>query len=314
MKFIAATILFLLALLTGSFILTQFLAFVARRKLPANGKFTEVRGGIIHWTEQGKGETIILIHGLGGNNHNFNYMLPELSKKYHVISIDRIGSAWSTRQDFNYANLNAQADAIVDLIDQESFQRPLLIGHSLGGAFSLSVGIRFPDKVRGLALICPASMAIDATPDIFRDLEVSSSTGRVFLANFLSGPFGLMKQKKFLTELFKPEPITPGFDIKGGAILSRLPSQFQTTCEDLIAAKESQNDVVSKLGDLEVPMHVLFAEDDVILNAQHHGVAFCETTGARLVMIPKTGHMLPVTQPRICNNFIEDVMLATTNQ
>jgi pimeloyl-ACP methyl ester carboxylesterase len=29
------------------------------------------------------------------------------------------------------------------------------------------------------------------------------------------------------------------------------------------------------------------------------------------VIIPKTGHMLPVTQPKLCNKFIEDVMSAT---
>ena len=311
MKFVVITTLLLLVLLTLSFILTQLLAFNARRKLPAEGRFTEVNGGIIHWTEQGEGETIILIHGLSGNHHNFNYMISELSQKFHVVSIDRIGSAWSTRDDFSYASLDAQADAIVDFINKQSFERPLLVGHSLGGAFSLSIGIRHPDKIRGLALICPASMDVDNTPDIFRDLEIRSSGSRIFLANFLSGPFVLLRQNRFLTEIFKPEPITPDFDIKGGAILSRLPSQFQTTCEDLIAAKASQNDVVSKLTQLHVPTHVIFAEDDVILDAKRHGVAFSEATGARLVMIPKTGHMLPVTQPKLCNKFIEDVMLAT---
>jgi pimeloyl-ACP methyl ester carboxylesterase len=311
MKFVVITVLFLLVLLALSFIVTQLLAFYARRKLPAEGQFTEVNGGKIHWTEQGEGETIILIHGLGGNHHNFNYMVSELSRKYHVVSIDRLGSAWSTREDFSYATLDAQADTIVDFINKQNFERPLLVGHSLGGAFSLSIGIRHPDKIRGLALICPASMAIENTPDIFRDLEIRSSGGRLFLANFLSGPFGLLKQKRFLTEVFKPEPITHDFDIKGGAILSRLPSQFQTTCEDLIAAKASQNDVVLKLPQLNVPTHVIFGEDDVILDAQKHGVAFSQATGAGLVMIPKTGHMLPVTQPKLCNKFIEDVMSAT---
>ena len=311
MKFLVITVLFLLVLLALSFFVTQLLAFNARQKLPAEGRFTEVNGGKIHWTEQGEGETIILIHGLGGNHHNFNYMVSELSQKYHVVSIDRLGSAWSTREDFSYAPLDAQADAIVDFINKRNFERPLLVGHSLGGAFSLSIGIRHPDKIRGLAFICPASMAIDNTPDIFRDLEIHSSGGRQFLAHFLSGPFGLLKQNKFLTEIFKPEQITPDFDINGGAILSRLPSQFQTTCEDLIAAKASGNDVVSNLAQLNVPTHVIFGEDDVILDAKRHGVAFSEATGARLVLIPKAGHMLPVTQPKLCNKFINDVMLAT---
>ena len=308
MKFFILAILFPLAILTASFILTQLMAVLAKNKLPSTGKFTDVSGGAIHWTDAGRGETIILVHGLGGNHHNFSYMLSELSRKYRVISIDRLGSAWSTRNHFSYANLTSQADAIVEFIDQEKLHRPLLVGHSLGGAFLLSIGIRFPEKIKGLALICPACMAIDSTPAIFRDLEIKHPAARAFFSNFLSGPFILLKQKKFLTEIFKPEPITPDFATKGGALLSRLPSQFQTTCEDLIAAKASQNAVLQKLKYLKVPTHVLFAEDDIILDAKHHGVAFSEITGARLKLIPKTGHMLPITQPQLCNKFIDDFM------
>ena len=68
------------------------------------------------------------------------------------------------------------------------------------------------------------------------------------------------------------------FYVKGGAILSRLPSQFKTTCEDLIAAYASQGKIVSQLGDLKVMTHVLFGEDDAILDAHLHGTAFCKIT------------------------------------
>ena len=151
-------------------------------------------------------------------------------------------------------------------------------------------------------------MHMDATPKVFSGLEIRNPTVRVFFSNVLSGPFILMKQKKFLAEIFKPEPITFGFDIKGGAILSRLPRQFQTTCEDLIAAKEAQDTIQLNLKNLDIPTYVLFAENDSILDPQYHGVAFSKMTGAKLEMVPKTGHMLPVTQPQICNKFVEDVM------
>ena len=311
LKLFLVAILLLLALLIACTLITQFLAAIARRKIPPTGKFTEVTGGKIHWTDTGEGETILLLHGLGGNSHNFNYMIPELAKHYRVISVDRIGSGWSTRESLDFAGIDSQSNAIVDFIEKEQLQSPLLVGHSLGGAFSISIGIKFPKKIRGLALICPASMAMERIPKIFRDLEVNNSFARTFLANVLSGPFGLMKQKEFLTEIFKPEPVDADFDVKGGAILSRLPSQFKTTCEDLIAAHASQGEIVSQLGDLRVMTHVLFGEDDAILDAHLHGTAFCKMTGAKLIMIPKTGHMLPITQPQLCNKFIHDVMSVT---
>ena len=151
-------------------------------------------------------------------------------------------------------------------------------------------------------------MHMDATPKVFSGLEIRNPTVRVFFSNVLSGPFILMKQKKFLAEIFKPEAITFGFDIKGGALLSRLPSQFQTTSEDLIAAKESQDSIQINWRNFDIPMYVLIAENDFILDAQYHGVAFSKMTGAKLELVPKTGHMLPVTQPQICNKFVEGVM------
>jgi pimeloyl-ACP methyl ester carboxylesterase len=267
-----------------------------------------VRGREIHWTESGAGDTILLIHGLGGNLHNFNYMVPELSKNYRVVCIDRPGSGWSTRQSIDYASIDAQTDAIAEFIEKEALERPLVVGHSLGGTFTISLGIKFPDRIKGLALICPASMAVDQTPEVFRDLELSTAAGRKFVANVLSEPLGLKKEHKFLAEIFKPEPILTDFGIKGGAVLGRLPRHFQTTCEDLVSAKSAQEELMTRLDAIKTGVYVIFAEDDNILDAQHHGKAFCEKTGAKLVMIPKTGHMLPATNPQLCNKFIQDIM------
>ena len=63
--------------------------------------------------------------------------------------------------------------------------------------FSLSVGIEFPEKIRGVELICPVSMALGATPKVFYSLEITNPKARAFFSNALSGPFILMKQKSF---------------------------------------------------------------------------------------------------------------------
>ena len=107
----------------------------------------------------------------------------------------------------------------MEFIYKEKSQRPLLVGHSLGSAFSLSIGIRLPQKIRGIALICPAYMAIDSTPEVFRDLEIRHPAARAFFKLFVLN-FHSDKTKKVLTEIFKLEPINPGFDIKEGALLS----------------------------------------------------------------------------------------------
>ena len=87
MKLLILSTLFLILFLSASFILAQVLASLAKNKLPATGKFTEVNGGTIHWTSKGDGEPIVLIHGLGGNHHNFSYMLSELVKNIELLAL-----------------------------------------------------------------------------------------------------------------------------------------------------------------------------------------------------------------------------------
>ena len=74
MELLILAILFLLALLTASFVVTQLLALIAKNKFSVTEKFTELIGGTIHWIDAGKGETLVLLHGLGGNHNNiFTY-------------------------------------------------------------------------------------------------------------------------------------------------------------------------------------------------------------------------------------------------
>lgn len=89
----------------------------------------------------------------------------------------------------------------MEFIYTEKSQRPLLVGPSLGGAFLLSIGIRLPKKIRGIALICPDCMAVDSTPEVFRDLEIRHPAARAFfklsVLNFHSD-----KAKKVFNRIF----------------------------------------------------------------------------------------------------------------
>ncbi len=311
LNFIVNLLICAAALLIVCSVLTHLLGYHAKTKLPPTGQFTKVTGGTLHWTETGTGAPIILIHGLGGNLFNYNYMIPELAQRYRVISIDRLGSGWSTRDDPSRADLRAQANTIAEFIDIEGLERPLLVGHSLGAGIAITVGVFHPDKIRGLALICPSSMGMQDVPKPFRQMDIKNAAWRLFLSHTMLGPVALMREGRVFDAIFKPEPITSDFLIKGGVLLGRLPRQFRTTCEDLVAAKASQHEVARQLSDLTVPTHALIAQDDNILDIQLHGVKFSDLTGAPLTMVPRAGHMLPMTQPTLCNSFIQKVMETT---
>jgi pimeloyl-ACP methyl ester carboxylesterase len=186
-------------------------------------------------------------------------------------------------------------------------ENPLIVGHSLGGAVALTLALNHKEHVGGLALLCPATQPIDDTPEVFKGLDVSSAGVRKFIAHTVSGPLGLLMEKKIFSVIFAPEPIAPGFEVKGGGKLGRSPGAFIAASEDMVNGRSSVDEVVGREAELTMPVGVLYAEKDEILNPKLHGGKFAELSGADLQILPGRGHMIPLTAPDECAAFIRDM-------
>ena len=253
-----------------------------------------------------------MLHGLAGNLRNFTYALTDkLNKDYRVIAIDRAGCGWSKRSKPENATLQEQARIISEFIKKEKIEKPLIVGHSLGGAIALTLALEHKDKISGLALICPVTQMIDDIPDIFRFLNISNKWFRLFLAYTLSSLIGILTREKSFKAAFFPEPVCDNFAIKGGGDFALSSNSFIKTSEDLTFAISSAPSVVGREKELELPIGVLFGEKDEILDAKLHGKKFSELTGAELTILPNKGHMLPLTEPEVCADFIHQMIQKT---
>lgn len=288
--------------------ITNFIAAAAKAAVPKTGRMTSVRGGEIHWVESGQGRPIVMIHGLGANLRNFTYALTgKLEGEFRVIALDRAGCGWSARDGIKQSTLQEQARMIADFIEKEGLENPLIVGHSLGGAVALTLGLNHKEVVGGLALICPATQPIEDAPDVFKGLDISFAGVRKFIAHTVSGPMGLLMEKKIFGVVFAPEPIAPDFWVKGGGKLGRSPGAFIAASEDMVNGRESVEAVVGREGELTMPIGVLYAEADQILDPKLHGEHFAALSGADLKILPNRGHMIPLTAPDDCAAFIRDM-------
>jgi pimeloyl-ACP methyl ester carboxylesterase len=300
---------FLILVIVLSAIFTRLTSRKIKRSIPKFGKTTVLQDAEIHWYESGQGEPIIMLHGLAGNLRNFTYALVgKLDQEYRVIAIDRAGCGWSTRSKSECATLQEQARIISEFIDKEQIKRPLIVGHSLGGAIALALALEYKNKISGLALICPATQVIDKIPDMFKSLNISSPLIRFFIAHTFSSLIGILTRKETFKVAFAPEMICDDFSIKGGGDFALSSEAFIRTSEDLIFAQSSAPSLVGREKELEVYTEVLFGEDDEILNAKLHGEKFSQLSGSKLTMLPGKGHMLPLTIPDQCADFIREVI------
>ncbi len=85
----------------------------------------------LHFRAEGKGKTIVLIHGLFGSADNLGLLARELKQHYQVISIDLRNHGLSPHSDqFSYSDL---AQDILDTLDHLAINQFDVVGHSMGG-------------------------------------------------------------------------------------------------------------------------------------------------------------------------------------
>ena len=304
-------LLFLIIVLSTIF--TIIITRKIKRSIPKFGKTTVLQDAEIHWYEAGQGRPIIMLHGLAGNLRNFTYALTEqLDKDYRVIAIDRAGCGWSKRSKPEIATLQGQARIISEFIEQEQIEKPLIVGHSLGGAIALALALEYNNQIAGLALICPATQPVDKVPDIFRFLNISSPSLRFFVAHTFSSFIGILTRKDTFEIAFAPEPVSENFSTRGGGDLALSSNAFIKTSEDLVFALSSAPLLVGREQELDVPTKILFGEEDEILDVKLHGEKFAELSGTQIKVLAGKGHMLPLTQPEACSTFIRSMMDETS--
>jgi len=297
----------LLAMSLGGLVI--FTAITARRvetALPPRGQFVEVAGARIHYLDKGSGPPIVILHGLGGQMGNFTYALLErLTDEFRVILMDRPGSGYSTRAPGATGRLTEQAAIVAEFIRKLGLERPLLVGHSMGGAISLGVALDHPDVVKALALIAPLTHVPKHVPAPFRALDIKSNFLRWLVAWTVATPIGIRQGKAILDAIFSPDPAPADFPTRAGGILGLRPRSFYNTSSDMRAVNLDLAAMVTRYSSLRVPVRILYGTSDEVLSHRLHGEAMKAKSSMVSLQLVPGGHMLPITAPDLTAIFIK---------
>ena len=137
----------ILLIMLGLALFTAWTAHQVETNMPPRGKFIDIDGVRLHYIDKGNGPPLVLIHGLAGQVLNFTHsLLGRLSHVFRVIILDRPGSGHSLRPDKALAPLTAQARIINRFCQALGLERPVIVGHSLGGAIALALALDHPGE------------------------------------------------------------------------------------------------------------------------------------------------------------------------
>ncbi|HET8923045.1 MAG TPA: alpha/beta fold hydrolase [Candidatus Acidoferrum sp.] len=129
--------------------------------------FAESQGTKIYWDEQGLGEAVLLIMGLGWASNMWHRTRPVLAARYRTIAFDNRGAGRSDVPSGPYTIGTMATDAAAAL-DAAGIQSTHVIGASMGGMIAQEFALQYPKRVRSLILACTAPggpHAVQAEPD-----------------------------------------------------------------------------------------------------------------------------------------------------
>ena len=120
----------------------------------AADRFAKVGDLNLHYLEWGNVESpaVVMIHGLTGNAHAFDNLIPNFVRKYRVISVDIRGrgdSDWAADADYSNDAYLADLEGLRQALGLERFS---LVGTSMGGRISLTYAGTYPERVERTVL------------------------------------------------------------------------------------------------------------------------------------------------------------------
>lgn len=285
------------ALVGGGLALWTALAATASEALvPADGDFVDVPGGRLHYVDTGgDGPVLVLLHGLYGQLRNFSYALTGELADHRLILVDRPGWGHSS-VDGRHPPIEEQARMVADLIDALGLDRPLLVGHSMGGAVALALALNHPGKIRGLALISPLTRPLQHIPAIYRG-NTPPAPLRGLAAWTVGVPLTTLTGPAVARQVFAPDPVPMDFGTRGGGLVALRPASYQAGAFEIDDANRAVGSLVPRYRAISLPVAILYGRDDQLLDPARQGQRTADDIpGATLTMIAG-GHMIPVTHP-----------------
>lgn len=114
--------------------------------------YLEHKGARIFYEVEGTGNAIVLIHGFLENSTMWKSIIPSLSERNKVISIDLLGHGKSDCLGYVHS-MELFSETVEAVLKHLKIRKYTLIGHSLGGYVALAFADKNPAKVKGLCLL-----------------------------------------------------------------------------------------------------------------------------------------------------------------
>ena len=264
----------------------------AESRYPPVGRMLQVEGRAVHAHIEGAGPDLVLIHGASGNLRDFTFDLAgRLAEDYRVIAFDRPGLGWSDPLPENGESPVAQADHLRAAAEQLGVRRPIVLGHSYGGAVALAWGLRAPVETAALVVLAGASHPWEGPLSLVQTLP-ATRLGSSLVVPLVTAFAGPERIERSVDGIFRPQPAPEGYAEHIGAGLTLRRDSLVRNSEQLSALKPHLAAMAPHYPQLPMPVEIVHGTADRTVGLQIHAEPLAaDVPGANLVRLDGIGHM-----------------------
>jgi len=254
----------------------------------------------IYWDEQGQGEPILLIMGLGYTAHMWHRARGWLAEHFRTIAFDNrgVGRSDAPRGPYPIALMAADAAAV---LDAAGIERAHLFGVSMGGMIAQEFALEYPRRVRSLILGSTAA----GGPTVVR--SEPAATQMLKARAEMTPEQAAVAALPFIYDVgTAPDLIEEDLAIRRPWLPK--PESYLAQLEGILAWES-----YSRLPEISVPTLVIHGESDRLVPAGNGSIIAGRIPGAKLALIPNASHILLTDQPQITQDTILNFLKAQSS-
>lgn len=250
-------------------------------------QYIEINGLRIAYSEHGKGEPVLLVHGFAESSFTWEKLVGKLPPNHRHIMPDLKGFGYSDKTlDGDFSPLS-QSKIIIALAAKLELQNITLVGHSFGGAVCLLALLSHHFRRRIDKLILIDSAGHPATPPKFiRQLRSPLTNNFVF--NYVNSE---ILSRVTLEEVYHDKNKIDREYVREYASLLRLPGAVDCLIESAKKITgEKPNRLNTILSRLNIPTLIVWGAEDSIIPVANARLFLNNLPDAKLAVIPDCGN------------------------
>jgi len=269
--------------------------------------YLEIDNTRVRYVEAGTGPAVVMIHGNAGSVDDFDFKnFAALCREHRLIAVDRPGHGKSDRPQSSKSTLQFQTKLLHDALSRLGVIRPVIVGHSWGGALALDYALDYPNEVSAIVLLAPAAYPDGGGDQFLRKVieapvigDVSLTVGRLVLGKHLL--------KKELSKAFYPETV-PAEYLRHASSEWLGHKQVRAFIHDEYSLNKDLEKISKHYSEIRIPVVIVTGDQDRVVSAKDNAYHLKTSIAqSQLIELKNTGHQIPQTHPESIYSAINSI-------